>query len=272
MRQDLEAVTPAWPATVYRDENARLLVRAIYTHREALVAHHADVPVQGYSVGDRMKAEARPMTIQSLLALWAHAEELVGPCHYCYGGVARAMGCGGISEWYAFAPCDQCGHVLTRAFHRDLLSAILHRAGLKAGCPMPTILGWAQSSGLPHSALLTSLRAVGAKVLPPRHFSMRGAIPDQFCRVLNPVRQLAEHWATLGDVRIDAEMDDGTNCPTTTRRVILDFVEAYFHRNGRLPELDFAITPRMNVVFPMISQENIPALSTYPTKSDSVTD
>lgn len=35
-----------WQQAGYRDENARLLVDAIYRHRVALMRRHADVPVR----------------------------------------------------------------------------------------------------------------------------------------------------------------------------------------------------------------------------------
>src|SRR5665647_32315 len=59
-----------WLATGYRDENARLMVDAMYRHRDSLLRDCGDVPVQGYDV---LPAEVGPsgaLTCGTLISLW----------------------------------------------------------------------------------------------------------------------------------------------------------------------------------------------------------
>jgi hypothetical protein len=72
---NVSALPTQWESHGYRDENARLLVRALFQNHEALFAEHAFVPVQGYIVpteGGLLPPVA--LTIGGLLTLWDHTE------------------------------------------------------------------------------------------------------------------------------------------------------------------------------------------------------
>jgi len=74
-----------WLATGYRDENARLIVDAMYRHRETLLRDCADVPVQGYDVLSAVLGPSGGLTCGTLISLWRGSALCRGACPICGG-------------------------------------------------------------------------------------------------------------------------------------------------------------------------------------------
>jgi hypothetical protein len=245
-----------WVAADFRDENARLLVDAIYRHRESLLRDSASVPVQGYEVLPPALGPSGAVTCGVLLSLWRESALCRGECPVCKG-LALAMAFGGGSEqWLVTGVCRQCGYLTQRTGTPEEIHAELERGLEGTRYTLPTDAQLMSSNGHQHLALLDALTALGEMLLPAPHYGLAVSTSEQMLAWVNPLRARARHWVWCGSVR---HMPTGALVQETDelRAALVRFVMAHLEKTGTFPELDHDVADQLRYCFPMISQEPV---------------
>ncbi len=251
----LPAHPTPWLDTGYRDENARLLVDAMYRHRDALLGDYGDVPVQGYAVfpGDQASGG---LTCGTLISLWRGSALCRGECPLC-GDQALALTVGGDEvDWLVVGVCRYCGHVMYRPGARRELLAELDRALEQTRYTLPGDFQLLNTNAHQHLALLEALSALGAALLPAPHYGFLASTPKAMQGWANPVRARAWHWVWNAIITHKPTGALVERTPAVLNEVT-DFVEWHLLRTGRLPELTHEGPAQLRYEFPMISQEPV---------------
>ncbi len=249
--------TNPWAPANYRDEDARLLVRAMVQHRDALRAQHPWVPVQGYAVRDDSEHVSGALTVGALVTLWENALDLMyGKCPSCPEGHVWGFSISGGDTMWILAPCWLCGFISQRKLPAQELYERL--AAAFDGTPYPVPTQWKLNSmcGLPHAALIATLRSLGARLLPAEHYGFIGASSGGMRYSANPIIGQACLWAYRAIRRhapTRAQLEETEATWTIARDLALKELE----RTGRLPELDYAMPDNLVIMFPIISQEEV---------------
>ncbi|MHB1095969.1 MAG: hypothetical protein ACYC3F_07330 [Gemmatimonadaceae bacterium] len=245
-----------WQQTGYRDENARLLVDAIYRHRVTLMRRHADVPVQGYEVLSAEEGPSGAMTCGVLISLWLGCAQCRGDCPLC-SDLVLAFAVGGFEDqWMVTGVCTGCGLLSHRASPKTDLLAELNRGLRQTPYPLLSEGQFLASNGHQHLALLSVLASLGETLLPPDYYGFVVAMPDIMQKWSNPVVGRARHWAHRATVR-HAPTGACVEAIATVYGGLVDFVMTYLCRTGTLPELDHDGPAQLRYSFPMISQEPV---------------
>jgi hypothetical protein len=254
---NVSALPTQWESHGYRDENARLLVRAIFHNHKALFAEHAFVPVQGYIVsGDDDSLPPVVLTIGGLLRLWGNAGSFTATCSNCTGHALMFGAGGGTTTMGLFGCCVDCGSLIWRTGEADAIMAELTSALEGSVFRVPSPEQFLNTVTCPHTALLEALRSVGAKLLPPDDYGFTSGLPRFLNSWQNQPLARAATWASKGTTY---HMATGARVEFT-RVVFLrcaDVIAAYVERTGCLPELELEIGDGIRIDLPMISQEPI---------------
>ena len=244
-----------WQKTGYLDENARLLVDAMYRHRAALATDHASVPVQDHQVLPEEFGPTGAMTCGVLMALWEHSPLCSGPCPVCNNTVL-ALAFMRAETGTVTGVCTTCGFLAQRVVAADGFLDVLDAALDGTPYTLPTRNQMLSSNGLGHSVLLPVLESLGEVTLPPAHYGFACSTPEGMRLWRNPLRARAWLWAnktTVQHVPTGARVED-------TDSVFWPMVDAayeYLRSTGRLPELEHAAEHQLRYCFPMISQERV---------------
>ena len=183
---DLPPQLPPWQKMGYLDENARLLVDAMYRHRDALATDHANVPVQDHQVLPEEVGPTGAMTCGVLMALWEHSPLCSGTCPVCSKKVL-ALTFRGAETWSVTGVCTTCGYLAQRVVAADGFLDVLDAALEGTPYTLPTRNQMLSSNGLGHSALLAVLES-GEVTLPPSHYGFACSTPGGMRLWRNPVR------------------------------------------------------------------------------------
>ncbi|MDP1859843.1 MAG: hypothetical protein Q8K82_14315 [Gemmatimonadaceae bacterium] len=253
---DLPRHSAPWQKMGYLDENARLLVDAMYRHRDALAADHASVPVQDYQVLPDDFGPTGAMTCGVLMALWEHSPLCSGACPVCNNTVLALAFMGAAEKWTVTGVCTTCGHLAQRVVAADGFLDLLDAALEGTPYTLPTRNQMLSSNGQAHSALLPVLERLGEVTLPPPHYGFACSTPEGMRLWPNPLRARAWLWAnktTVLHVPTGARVEhtDSVFWP------MVDAAYLYLRRTGRLPELEHAADHQLRYCFPMISQEPV---------------
>ena len=251
---DLPPQLPPWQKTGYLDENGRLLVDAMYLHREALAADHASVLVQDHQVVPDDCGPTGAMTCGVLMALWKHSPLRSGTCPVCNNTVLALAFMGAAERWAVTGVCTTCGYLAQRVVAADGFLDVLDAALEGTPYTLPTRNQMLSSNGLGHPALRSVLESLGEVTLPPSYYGFASSTPEGMSLWRNPLRARAWLWAnktTVQHVPTGARVEH-------TDSVFWPMVEAaylYLRRTGRLPELEHSADHQLRYCFPMISQE-----------------
>jgi hypothetical protein len=252
----MPAYATPWVAADFRDENARLLVDAIYRHRESLLRDSAFVPIQGYEVLPPDVGPSGAVNCGVLISLWRGSALCRGECPVCKG-LALAMAFGGGTElWLVTGVCRQCGFLTQRTGTRADIIGELDRGLEGTRYTLPSDDQFMSSNGHQHLALLTTLTALGEVLLPPAHYGLAASSSEQMRVWVNPFRARARHWAWCASVR---HVPTGARVEKTDAvyELLMNFVLARFMESGTLPELDHDGPNGLRYCFPMISQDAV---------------
>lgn len=250
--------TNPWQSMDYRDENARLLVRAIHRHADALLERFPRVPVQGYVIWDSDEFISGALPVGALVTLWNRLPEMHGDCELCrtrksLHGFAFNVADDG---WRIVAPCVQCASYAWRGFTIEAFFELLAEGldGSPFRVPSPSELQGMLAH--PHTALIAALRALGVKLLPPEHFGFVGYSFDWLSQVVNPVRLQAITHVLRANVR-HAKTGARVELTQPLRWSAIQVVERELDRTCALPELDHDLGDGIRITFPLASQEEI---------------
>ena len=114
---------PPWEAHHYRDENARLLVRAIHFHRDNLLAGFSTVPVQDYAIRGDGENDDGALSLGALITLWLRSPDFSAHCFNCHG-IARVFSLTGGDLWAVRAVCESCGFSCWRSLPEPAVEAV----------------------------------------------------------------------------------------------------------------------------------------------------
>ncbi len=251
-----------WQSAGCRDENARLLVGAMYRQREALLRAFPDVPVQGYDVAlpadgpDGPDGPDGALTCGVLVTLWRRSDLCRGQCPHC-GDTALAMSVGGTPEdWVVVGVCPNCASQSFRQLKRSELLGALAQSLEGTGYALPTESQLLLSNAHQHLALLGALRAAGERLLPPDHYGFTVAMPAVMRGWASASAERVRIWARRGSI-IHIASDAVVEKNETLLPAMMKFVHEYLLRTGTLPELDHAGPDGLRYSFPMSSQEQV---------------
>ena len=252
---NVSALPTQWENHGYRDENARLLVRAIFQHHEALDDEHSFVPVQGYIIPNGANLPAVALTIGGLLTLWDYNGSFTSTCSNCKG-LTLAFSVGGATKMGLFGCCIECGFPMWRTGEAEAIMAEISIALEGTAYPVPSQEQFLNMLACPHTALLDALRAVGTKLLPPVDYGFVSGAPGFFSSWRNQLLARAATWVGKGSTYHIATGARLEFTESIFRRAV-DEVAAYVERAGCLPELELVIGDGIRVELPMISQAMI---------------
>ena len=248
--------TTPWLPTGHRDQDARLLVNAMYRQRDQLLRDAPNVPVQGYEVMPISAGASGAMTCGTLISLWHASPFCRGECPSC-GDQALAFTVGGSDgDWLVLGVCPFCAGVSFRAGPEAELLAELERDLLGTGYALPTAWQLLTSFGQQHTALLAALTECGEVLLPAFHYGFTPGRPETMRGWANSGRARARHWACRVTVR---HAPSGARVEQTEaiEDEVARFVERHLVQTGRLPELEYDGAAGLRYCFPLISQEPV---------------
>lgn len=166
-----------WEDTGVRRPDLARLYDAIYRHRAALLASHPDVPVRRLTRRPTHPQTTPPMSVGTLVTLWARWPAMSGRCPAC-GAPALGTGYQGmLANAHVFGVClssgaAACGAALRR-WHGGGIGSLAESVRRHlAGTPHPLGVGWSfeYDREAPYADVVAALADVGEEppvVSPP---------------------------------------------------------------------------------------------------------
>ena len=256
MTDQQSQVDGRWRFNGHRDEAARLLVRAIVKNRDALLADHADVPIQSYRVHKAEYGVSGGLSIGALISLWERTHSMITDCRPCGLGQARAFWLGGMTDCHVAAVCPECGSIGRRLFYPSDVRNSLRVVAEDTPYSVPNLGQLNSMDGFPRPALVTALRAVGVRVLPSEFSAMISPCARNQEDYLSPIDALIRRWSYDSETYSLQSGEEVDKSDRTWNRLHI-FVERFLERTGRLPELEQNLDEEIGAAFPMYRDESV---------------